>query len=381
MNCRQAATDLLGMTREALEELLQNLGEPRYRARQLFAWLHRGTSLDMMTSLPKELRRQLAAIARAGTLQLAYQEAAEDGTVKFGFETNDRRLIETVLIPHRNRTTVCVSSQIGCAYGCAFCATGRQGFTRDLTTGEIVEQVIRVQTATRPQRVRNVVFMGMGEPLANFDAVVTAIRLLNSPDGLGIGARHIAVSTCGLPNSIQRLAEEKLQVGLAVSLHAATDEVRNQLVPINRKHPLAEVVNAARRFATMTGRKVAFEYVIVPEVNDTPAQARRLAELVRGMAAMVNLIPLNPADSSLRVDVDSAYRFAALLRKRGVEVMVRRSRGGEVLGACGQLRARHIKKASDERSPVRRSNALDSLGSVSDSPDMTEQKCEGGKGP
>ncbi|MFB3881656.1 MAG: 23S rRNA (adenine(2503)-C(2))-methyltransferase RlmN [Armatimonadota bacterium] len=344
----QLRPDLLGLSPDELEAFLQQLGQPAYRAHQLLSWLHRGASFEEMTDLPKALRERLAQTATAGTLSLLARYDASDGSAKFAFRTGDGHTIETVLIPHpsaslragRSRVTVCVSSQIGCAFGCAFCATGKQGLTRSLRASEIVEQVVRVQADIAPRRVTNVVFMGMGEPLANYDAVLKAVSLLNNEHGLGIGARHIAVSTCGLPREMRRLADEGLQLALAVSLHAATDDVRQQLVPLARKHPIAEVIAAARCYADKTGRKVAFEYVVVPGLNDTPDQARTLAGLLRGIPAMVNVIPRNPADESGPPEPHSAFRFAHLLQERGLPAVVRRSRGAEVLGACGQLASR-----------------------------------------
>ena len=331
--------DLLGLSAEELALFLGGLGQPAYRARQVFSWLHRGAGLAEMTDLPQALRGKLTNLAAAGTLQVERRQTAPDRATKFAFRTSDGEIIETVLIPHRDRATVCVSSQIGCAFGCQFCATGQQGLVRNLTAGEIVSQVVRVQADTRPARVSNVVFMGMGEPLANYDAVVRAVRLLIAPGGLNIGARHIAISTCGLPEQIRRLAREGLPVALAVSLHASTDDVRTRLVPINRQHPNGEVISAAREYAGVTGRKVTFQYVIVPGLNDTPEQARRLAALIRGFPAMVNVIPRNPVDGS-SPDPAAASRFAGALERLGVAVAVRQSRGAEVLGACGQLRGR-----------------------------------------
>jgi len=339
-------TELLSLLPEEIEALLANLGpsgsqrgQPSYRARQLFSWLHRGASFEEMSDLPAALRARLSQQATAGSLRLRERLTARDRASKFGFHTADAHLIETVLIPHPNRNTVCVSSQIGCRYRCHFCATGKQGLTRNLTAGEIVEQVVRVQQAVIPQRTGNVVFMGMGEPLENYEAVIRAVRLLNHPWGLHIAARHIAISTCGLPDQIRRLAGERLQVALAISLHAATDELRNRLVPVNRKYPLAELMSAAREYVDRTGRKVTFEWVVAPGLNDTPAQARALARSLRRMQAMVNLIPHNPPEAD-KPDPGPALAFAQRLRHLGLEVAVRRSRGADVLGACGQLRER-----------------------------------------
>ncbi|MBN1458934.1 MAG: 23S rRNA (adenine(2503)-C(2))-methyltransferase RlmN [Armatimonadetes bacterium] len=334
----QDRIDLLGLLPTELELVLRSLEEPPYRARQVFSWLHRGADLSAMTDLSRDLRRRLADLATAGTLQQTSRDEAPDGAVKYGFRTADGHPVETVLIPHKTRSTLCLSSQIGCAFGCAFCATGRNGLVRSLRPGEIVEQAVRVQERCRA-RIGNVVFMGMGEPLANYEAVLQAVRLLNCEGGLQIGARHIAISTCGLPDQIRRLAGEGLQVALAISLHGATDTVREQLVPLNRKHPIAELVSAARFFAEHTGRKVVFQYVVIPGLNDTPDQSRRLSQLLRGLSCMVNLIPQNPVDNTARLDSAPAHRFAHLLREAGLEVAVRRSRGGHVLGACGQLAA------------------------------------------
>ena len=345
--------DLMGLLPDELALFLRGLGQPAYRARQVLTWLHRGASFEDMTDLPQALRSRLALLASPGTLALAARENAPDGTAKFAFRTSDDQIIESVLIPHRGRTTVCVSCQIGCAYGCQFCATGQQGLTRSLTAGEIVVQVVRVQQVVRPARITNVVFMGMGEPLANYDAVIKAVRLLHHPEGLNIGARHIAISTCGLPDQIRRLAGEGLPLALAISLHAATDEVRTPLVPINATYPIASVVAAAREYARRTGRKVAFQYVVVPGINDTQEQARRLAALTRGLPAMVNLIPQNPIRPTARPEADAAVRFARLLEPRGLAVAVRKSRGAEVLGACGQLRGRLAGQNKAGRAPAR----------------------------
>ena len=340
MTARDHKTDLLDLLPDELALLLRGLGQPPYRARQLLAWLHRGASLAEMTDLSKPLRDRLAALAVPGTLTVAEQVTAPDGAARLALRAADGQLVETVIIPHPARTTVCVSSQVGCAFACRFCATGKQGLVRSLSAGEIVHQVVLAGRVALPRRVSNVVFMGMGEPLANYDAVVRAARLLHHPDGLNVSARHIAISTCGLPDQIRRLAAEGLPLALAISLHAPTDDLRSQLVPVNRTHPIPDHIAAAREYAHRTGRKVAFQYVVLPGVNDSPDQARRLADLLRGLPAMVNLIPQNPIEGFARPDARAAAAFARLLERRGVPVAVRSSRGGEVLGACGQLRSR-----------------------------------------
>jgi len=357
VRARDHRVDLLGLPPEELELFLRGLGQPAYRAQQVFAWLHRGAGFADMTDLPQALRERMSELAGTGSLEMAEKRVASDGAAKYAFRTADDHLLESVLIPHSDHLTVCVSSQIGCAFGCAFCATGQRGLTRSLTASEIVEQVVRVQQDQPARRVRNVVFMGMGEPLANYDAVVTAVRLLNCPHGLHIGARHIAISTCGLPEQIRRLAKEHLQIGLSISLHGATDEVRTKLVPINRTHPISRVMTSARIYAEVTGRKIAFEYVVVPGLNDTPEQAKRLAELIRNLPAMVNVIPQNPVPGEGKPDRASATAFAVRLKQHQVEVAVRRSRGVEVLGACGQLRGRiEAKEKAGRGRPARQSN-------------------------
>ncbi len=338
-------TALLGLLPDELEAFLADLGEPRYRARQLFSWLHRGADFAEMSDLPAALRTRLAERASSGALRLREERTAPDGAAKYGFLTADRHLIETVLIPHQKRTTLCVSSQIGCGFRCRFCATGRQGLTRSLTAAEIVEQAVRAQQAVHPRRISNIVFMGMGEPLANYDAVMRAVRLLNHPWGLRIAARHIAISTCGLPDEIRRLAGEEIQVSLAVSLHAATDPLRSELVPVNRRHPLAELMDAVRYYVARTRRKVLFEYVVEPGLNDTPEQVRALAALLRGLPAAVNLIPRNPGRASERPNLRPTMALARRLREAGLKAAVRRSRGAEVLGACGQLRGAQLKRS------------------------------------
>ncbi len=345
--------NLLELLPDELESFLKDLGEPSYRCRQVFAWLHRGASFEEMTDLPRELRSRLKALAKSGCLRESARETAPDGAAKFGFLTEDGQVVETVLIPHPRRTTVCVSSQIGCAFGCRFCVTGRMGLIRNLAAAEIVEQVVRVQRECRPRRISNVVFMGMGEPMANYEATVRAVRLLNHPYGLGIGARHIAISTCGIPAGIRRLADEGLQVALAVSLHAATDDLRRRLVPVSEAHSIADVMSAAKYFADQTGRKVTLQYVVLPGVNDAEEQARQLARLTRPLPSVVNVIAQNPAEGAGRPDPAAAERFARLLSQRGVAVAVRRSRGAEALGACGQLGSRPKAKGSAGRSAAR----------------------------
>ncbi len=341
--------DVKGLFPDELAGVLTSLGAPAYRAKQLFAGMHRrlATSFDAMPELPAALRATLAERCRLTALETRRRVEAPDGTVKYLFGLADGRAIETVRIPDEGRVTVCVSTMVGCPFGCGFCATGQAGFERNLTAAEIVDQVYHAQ-ADLPagQQVTNVVYMGMGEPLANYDAVTRSIRLLNHPQGLHIGQRRITLSTVGIVPGIERLADEGLQVGLAISLHAPTQAARARIVPIAKKYPLDALLAAARQFVRRTGRKVTFEYTVVPGQNDSPADAAALATLVRGLQSLVNVIPLNPTpDFKCPGDhLATAERFTGALRAHGVEVALRKSRGAEVGGACGQLKGAEDKR-------------------------------------
>jgi 23S rRNA (adenine2503-C2)-methyltransferase len=331
-------------------------GEPAYRAQQVLAGAHRSdaSSFDHLSDLPKALRAALGEAFRFSTIVASHVLEADGGlTAKAVHELGDGQRIESVLMryPARGamaeRTTVCISSQAGCAVNCPFCATGQAGFGRQLTPGEIVDQVLHWHrppwNALGDGRAGhyNIVFMGMGEPLNNADRVFEAVRLLNDPARLGIGARHITVSTSGVVPGMDRMVDELPQVTLAISLHAATDELRDELVPINRKWPVAEVIAAGRRFAARTGRRVSIEYVMIDGVNDTDAQATGLAAHARGWRSHVNLIPLNPTPGSRWSGTPLAgiQRFTRLLRDAGTSVTVRDTRGREIDAACGQLHA------------------------------------------
>jgi len=326
----------------ALEALVATLDEPAYRARQLYEGLYeQRRPLEALTNIPKALLGRLAdELPLAFTID-TLQLADEDTTAKWLWRAADGAQVETVLMQYTARATVCVSAQAGCAMGCTFCATGQAGFERHLSAGEIVEQVLRAQHAS-PKRVSNVVFMGMGEPLANVDAVLDACTRLH--DDVGISARHLTVSTVGVVPGIERLTEFELPVTLAVSLHAPDDALREQLVPLNRRYPLAAVLDAARAYAERKGRRVSFEYACISGVNDLPQHAAALAGRLTGFrgGAHVNLIPLNgtagypgrPSDAG-RIAV-----FADRLRAAGVQATVRRNRGTTIDAACGQLRAR-----------------------------------------
>jgi 23S rRNA (adenine2503-C2)-methyltransferase len=330
---------LAGLFPSELEELVVSLGEPAYRARQVFHWVHQRGVFDpsTMTDLPRAFRERLPASHHEEVRRL---HSVDGLTSKLLFRLADGQQIEVVEMTTSadGRKTICVSTQAGCAIGCVFCVTGQFGFARNLEAGEIVEQVLRFNTPDAP--VTNVVFMGMGEPLANYDETLRAIRLLIHPDGLRLGARRITLSTSGVVPAIRRLAEEHLQVGLAISLHAPDDELRSRLIPINRRWPIGEVLAAADYYVERTHRRVSYEYTLMDGVNDTDELADELAELLYGRLAHVNLIPLNPSeDPTLRASTaDRALAFESRLRAAGIAATIRVNRGRDILAACGQLR-------------------------------------------
>jgi 23S rRNA (adenine2503-C2)-methyltransferase len=350
--------ELKGRTLRELEGFAESLGEPAFRGRQLARWIYRrgATTFGDMTDLPAALRQRLAGHARISSLLPAAVVTADGGdTVKYLLALPDGPTVETVFMRYADgRRSVCLSTQVGCAMGCTFCATGLAGLTRNLTTGEIIDQVLHVQRATG-ERVTNVVFMGMGEPLANYEATLAAVRLLNAPQAVGIAMRQLTVSTVGLVPRIRALAEQRLQLTLAVSLHAPTDALRSALVPVNRRWPISELLAASRDYAAATGRRVSFEYVLMEGINDTPALGAQLGALLASLPdaapAMyhVNLIPWNPVyglqyrrPSRRRVEA-----FADEVRRRGIAVTVRLERGIEIDAACGQLRRTHAASAPD----------------------------------
>ena len=327
-------------------DLLQELGEPAFRARQIADWKYRklAAGWDDMRNVPLALREDLARRLPFSTIEPVRELSSADGqTAKLLFRLHDGQLIESVLMRQPERSTVCVSSQAGCKMGCSFCATGHGGWRRDLSPDEIVDQVLHFGRVLKAEqrRVTNVVFMGMGEPLDNYDAVLGAIRLLNAPDGVGLGARGITVSTCGLVPEIRRLAAEPIQVNLAVSLAATSDERRDELIPANRKWPIRELLAACDDYARATHRRVSFEYVLIAGVNDSVEEAERLAGLLRGRLAHVNLIPLNPVagDAYQRPAEAAVRRFEDVLRATHVPASVRYSKGVDIVAGCGQLRA------------------------------------------
>jgi 23S rRNA (adenine2503-C2)-methyltransferase len=333
------------MTLPEIRTALEKLGARPHAAGQVFRWLHLHCAHDFesMTDLGASLRRELASKFRISTVKIAHRLRSRDGTLKFLLELEDGLQIETVFLTEQRRKTQCVSTQVGCPLGCVFCATASLGFERNLTAGEIVAQVEDCQAAAG--RAANLVFMGMGEPFLNYDNVLRAIRILNDRKGQNFGARRITVSTAGIPEGMRRLAEERLQLRLALSLNATTDSQRSRLMPANRKHPLAEVLDALKFYTEETGRRATIEYVLIPGENDSDADLRRLTEIARSLKVNVNLIELNPvARETVGTGArDTAVKWKRALLAGGVEAVIRFKRGTDIHAGCGQLalRTRH----------------------------------------
>ena len=324
-----------------MREYCADIEEPAYRGGQLARWIYARAARDFnaMTDLPVGFRRKLAENARISRSRVEAISDSADGTRKFLLEYSDGSAVESVLLPYSDRLTACVSTQVGCAVGCAFCATGAQGFTRNLSAGEIVDQVLTLQE-TAGRRVTNVVYMGMGEPLFNYRAVMKSVRLLNRE--VGIAMRRLTISTIGIVPQIRKLAVEKLQLTLAISLHAATDELRERLIPISRKYPLSELMAACRDYADLTNRRITFEYMLLGGVNDDVESAGTLVARIHGILCNVNLIPYNEiAGIDFQRPTNQAVRrFREVLEKAGIETTERLERGHAIAAACGQLRGR-----------------------------------------
>src|ERR1700722_976212 len=348
--------------REELEIQFKTWEQPIYRVTQLLDWLYvqRVTTWDAMTNLPKSLREQLQKIFSLQTLELVRKQGSHDTTQKFLWRLHDHSLIESVLIPANpalygeasDRHTLCISTQVGCAYGCKFCASGLDGWKRNLAPNEIVEQILSVERwhvaqpkekslePTENRVVNNIVVMGMGEPLANYDNLLKALKILNAPWGGGIGARKITISTSGLAPQIRKLAQEPMQFRLAISLHGATDEVRNRIMPVNRKYPLKELVAACEDYQREKGRMITLEYILIAGINDSLEQIQPLASLARRLHAKVNLIPYNKVEDLPweRPSEEACEHFLSALENQGVTATLRREKGHDIDAACGQLR-------------------------------------------
>jgi 23S rRNA (adenine2503-C2)-methyltransferase len=338
-------TDLTNLTLSQLTDYLMSLGLPKYRGIQVFAWLYRPhiTDFDQMTDLSKELREMLASQSSFQWPEIAEVEQSKDGTVKYGFRLSDINYIESVLIPEDERNTLCVSSQVGCAMGCEFCLTGAIGFRRNLTPGEIVGQVVKVrdrlcETYHSRAPLSNLVFMGMGEPLANFDNLVIALDILTEQRGLDFSDRRITVSTCGLVPKIEDLGK-KTKVNLAISLHSVDDTIRSKLMPINKLYPVAALLEACRNFPLPKRKRIMFEYILIKDLNDSESDAEMLAEKLKGIPCKINLLPYNEAKGLpfKRPADEKIERFQQKLWEAGYTVFVRSSRGSDISAACGQL--------------------------------------------
>ena len=338
---------LRSMTEQELQQVLKDLGQPAFRAKQVFTWLHKGVrSYDEMTNLPKALREALEKdYPLLPPVVVRKQESKLDGTIKYLWKLADGNCVETVLMRYHYGNTVCISTEVGCRMGCAFCASTLGGLVRKLEPREMLEQVMFTQLDSGLP-VSHIVLMGIGEPLDNFDNVMRFLELVNDSNGMNISMRHISLSTCGLVPMIHKLAEKKLQLTLSVSLHAPTDEIRNTIMPVNKAYPVQELMDACRKYYEVTNRRISFEYAMINGVNDTPEAARTLLKLLKGLPAHMNLIPLNHVEESpLKPSTRKAVlQFQKTLEDGGVPATVRRTLGGDIDASCGQLRRKYSKQ-------------------------------------
>lgn len=341
------ADDIKSLYIEEIEGMLKEMGEPKFRAKQIFSWLHakKAKTFDEMTNLSKPLREKLGEKFKISNVKILEKLVSSDGTTKYLFSLDDGNVIESVLMRYSYGNAVCVSTQVGCRMGCGFCASTLNGLERNLEAGEILSQIYEISRDI-DERISSVVLMGSGEPLDNYDNVIRFIRLLNSRDGADIGQRHITLSTCGLAEKIDKLRGENLHITLAISLHAPNDEIRGKTMPVSRKYDMETLLSACRRYSEETKRRITFEYALIRGVNDSAACAKELASKLKGMLCHVNLIPVN--DVKEREYVHSSEEqiksFASILMGRGIETTIRRKLGSDINAACGQLRRSYISK-------------------------------------
>ncbi len=342
--------DLLGMTTQQLTDEMESQGWPAYRAKQIFQWLFRGVKhFDKMTNIPKAMRTELEQNYMITAIeQVKKQVSSLDGTAKYLYKLLDGELIESVLMNYRHGSSACISTQVGCAMGCAFCASGQEGLIRNLTTAEMADQILAM-TADHQTRISHVVLMGSGEPLQNLKDVVELIRIINEPDGLHISMRHITLSTCGLIPEINQLASLKLPINLAVSLHAASDDVRRRIMPVAYRYSIHELIKACESYSDITHRRVTYEYALIRGINDSREDLITLAELLKNQLCHVNLIPVNPVQgtSYQSSPKEQAYQLKEILDKKGIPATVRREMGSDIDAACGQLK-RHKSEAENQ---------------------------------
>ncbi len=328
------------------EQLITSMGEPRFRAKQIFKWVHQKGifRFEEMTDIPVVMREKLESTCTLGNLEVSAKQNSADGTTKYLFKLYDGHAVESVLLPHDYGISVCVSSQVGCRMGCGFCASTIGGLIRNLSAGEIYSQVINIQKESG-KRVDSIVVMGSGEPFDNYDEVIKFIKLIISPEALNIGARHITVSTCGDVPGIKRFAGEGVQVTLSISLHASNDELRNRIMPVNKRYPIASLMAACRDYISVTNRRITFEYALINNFNDSTEQALELGRLLKGMLCHVNLIPLNQVDEReyRQSNLSRVRAFCNTLEKVGIPVTIRKEMGADIDAACGQLRRRAAK--------------------------------------
>ena len=345
-------TDIKSMYMEELKALMEQIGEKPFRAKQLYSWLHEHlvVSAEEMTNLPKSLKEKLKDYPVAALTMIDEQISAVDGTRKYLFRLADGNVIESVLMRYHHGNSVCISSQVGCRMGCRFCASTIGGLTRNLTASEMLDQIYRIQAVTG-ERVTNVVVMGTGEPLDNYENLVRFVRILTGEGGLNISQRNVTVSTCGLVPKIYDLAKEKFQITLALSLHAPNDEKRRELMPIANKYSMDEILEACRDYFRETGRRITFEYSLVAGVNDSDEDAAELSGRIRNLNCHVNLIPVNPIKerSFVRSTQKAVANFKIKLENSGINVTIRREMGSDIDGACGQLRKRYMEKTESEK--------------------------------
>ncbi|MEE0111009.1 MAG: 23S rRNA (adenine(2503)-C(2))-methyltransferase RlmN [Oscillospiraceae bacterium] len=337
--------NLKSLTQQELADILKELGQPGFRAKQVYTWLHKGVrSYDEMTNLPKNLRDVLAEKYPINAPKVVRkQESQRDGTIKYLWELSDGNCVETVLMRYHYGNTVCISTEVGCRMGCAFCASTIGGLVRRLEPFEMLDEVLFTQIDSGLP-VSHIVLMGIGEPLDNFDNVMRFLELVNSPDSMNISMRHISLSTCGLVPKIDELAKRKLQISLAISLHGPNNEIRNQIMPVNKAYPIDELLDACRRYYAATSRRIHFEYAMIDGVNDSEENAKELLRRLKGLPAHINMIPLNHVEESpLKPSSKAAIaRFQKILEDGGVTATIRRTLGGDIDASCGQLRRKHI---------------------------------------
>jgi len=340
--------DIKELSLEELEVKLASLGSPKYHAKQIFNWIYQKGAFEFssMSDLPQALRVTLADSFYILGLELAELQKSTDGTAKFLFKLKDNSLIEAVSIPAGERLTGCISSQVGCKFACRFCASGLKGFKRNLSAGEILDEALYLKNNSRNEPLTHIVFMGTGEPLDNYENVLKAIRVINNPDAFNIGARRLTISTCGIIPGIKRLQDEDLQVELSISLHSADDRLRSEIMPVNKKYPLAGLIKCCHEYIAKTNRQITFEYILIKGLNADKESAQKLAGLLKGLRlAKVNLITANPIPELKitppeKAEIDS---FKERLFKAGINVTLRRERGQDISAACGQLRLKHEK--------------------------------------